>query len=106
MAFGRRSPPSSTSKKQPKATPAPKAPKPPAKPVKPAPAHYRTLLPTYWARSTSPEVLNSFAARVRSDLSPEEIREEILPMLPAQSMGTTGVQIARLRAALERVSKG
>jgi hypothetical protein len=50
-------------------------------------------------------VLNEFAARVRSDLSGEEIREELIPYLPASSLGTTGVQISRLRAALERVSK-
>jgi hypothetical protein len=64
------------------------------------------LLPQYFGKAHSPEVLNSFAARVRSDLSPAEIRDELIPCIPAASMGTTAVQIARLKAALERVSKG
>ncbi len=85
----------------------PVRPKPPevraSPPVKVGPAHYRALLPTYY-RSCSPEVLNEFAARVRAELSAEEIREELLPMLPASSLGTTGVQISRLKAALERVA--
>jgi hypothetical protein len=72
---------------------------------KPGPGHYRTLLSVYWSKGHSPEVLNEFAARMRGDLSGEEIRDEILPYLPAASLGTTGVQISRLRAALERVSK-
>lgn len=72
--------------------------------AKPGPAHYRTILATYWGKAHGPEVLAEFANRMRADLSSEEIKNEILPCLPAASLGTTGVQITRLRAALERVA--
>lgn len=87
--------------KQPKATPPPKKSAPP---VRVGPAHYRTILTTYWAKAHGPEVVADFAQRMRADLSADEIKNEIIPMLPAASLGTTGVQVARLRAALERVA--
>ena len=89
--------------KQPKATMAPKTPRGSA--PTPGVSHYLTILTTYWAKAHGTEVISEFAARMRGDLSSDEIRDEIIPMLPASSLGTTGIQISRLRAALERVAK-
>lgn len=102
MAIRRSSSRSRSAPVPPESTPAPKpAPKVP----QPGAEHYTALLPTYWARPVPVEALNSFVKRVRADCSAEDIRNVLLPHLPAASLGTTGIQIARLRAALERVAK-